>query len=430
VQGDAALGVRLVAASAPLYFQLSLLPECIASTQRALSALDPTDQGTRLELELQVCFGVSRLFSREHVSARAAVDRGLQLAAELQDTGSELLLLHAAFTWWVRRGDCRGLAEIADRFTTTASKTGDPLAEVIAQVLTATARHHYGDVRGAIKLAQAALSSSVHLSKLNAASFVDIHNANNHSVLAKSLWLAGYLDQALVAAKESLRKALDTGNPRTIAPVLGWTTFIYLRAGEWETADALSDQLLAHATRYRLATYTPVGMGWQGSLAVLRGDCSRGIELLQRAIADLRAYDYGLYIRALSAALAEGHAKAGQYDLAYTTICDAVAWSEDHGPSVDLPELLRLKGEILFLRSSAEAEDCLLQALQLAQSQLLLSEEIRIAMSLARLWANDGTFAMGLELLTATRNRFTEGFGTRDLVASANLLRDLRSRSG
>jgi hypothetical protein len=171
-------------------------------------------------------------------------------------------------------------------------------------------------------------------------------------------------------------------------------------------------------------------MGWQGSLAVLRGECSRGIELLQRAIAELRAYDYGLYIRVLSAALAQGYAEAGQHDLAYTTICDAMAWSEAHGPSIDLPELLRVKGEILLLSSSAEAEECFLQALQLARTHSLLSEEIRVAVSLARLWGNGESFARSTGLLTTTRSRFTEGFGTRDLVASANLLAEFRSRNG
>jgi predicted ATPase len=426
-QGDSELGVRLVAACAPLYFQLSLLPECVSSTQRALSALDETSRGTRIELELQVCFGVSRLFSKDNVPARAAVDRGLQLAAQLHDEASELLLLHALYTRGVRRGDYRGLAEIAKRFEAAAVRIQDPLADVIAQVLTATACHHSGDVREASRLAQAALSSPVHLSKLNASSFVDIHNANNRCVLSKSLWLLGYPDQAVVAAGEALRKAIDGGNPRTIAPVLGWIPFVYVRTGDWASADAVSDQLLAHAAKHRLATYTPVGLGWQGNLAVLRGDCSRGTELLQRALAELRVYDYGLYIRPFSTALAEGYANAGQHDLAYTTICEAMTWSENHGPSIDFPELLRVKGEILISRSSVEAEECLMKSLHLARAQSLLSMELRTGMSLARLWADRGLFDKGLELLTTIHCRFTEGFGTRDLIAAADLLTEIRS---
>jgi predicted ATPase len=429
VQGDPRLGVRLAAASAPLYFQLSLLLECVASTQRALNALDHTSRGTRLELELQVCFGLLLAFSKGNVQTLAALDRGLQLANDLHEPASELLLLHALFVRQVRSGDYRGLTETAKRFEAPARRTQDPLADAFAHTLGAIASHYCGDVREVPKRVHAALSSPVHLSRLSEVSFNDSHNGPLRSVLAQSLWYLGYPDQALEAAAQAVKRAAAAGYSRPVASVLNYVMFVYVRTGEWATADALIEQVLAHVAKHRLATYAPVGIGWQGSLAVLRGDYSRGTELLQRALAELSACEYGLYTRTLSAALAEGHAKAGRRDLAYTTIREALAWSEDHGPSIELPELMRVKGEILISRSTAEAEDCLLSSLQLARARSLLSTELRIAMSLARLWADCGLFDKGLELLTTTHGRFTEGFSTRDLVAATTLLSEIRSRA-
>ena len=428
-QGDSQLGVRLAAACAPLYFQFSLLLECAATTERALSALDPTSRGTRLELELQVCFGVSLLFSKGNAPARAAVDRGLRLADALSDLASLLLLLHASFTWQLRSGTYRGLAEIAKRFEAAALRVQDPLADAMAHVLATVVCRHCGDVREVPRLAHAALSSPVHLSKLSPTSFVNAHNMGIRSVLAQSLWLLGYPDQALVAAEEAVRRTVDAGYPREIASVLPSVLYVYLRTGEWATVEALSEQLLAHVAKHGFATYAPVAIGWQGSLAVLRGDFSRGIQLLQRALAELRANDYGLYVRPLSAALADAYAKAGRHDLAYTTVCEAITWSQDRGPSTDLPELMRVKGEILVSRSSAEAEDCLSTCLHSARAESLLSMELRIGMSLARVWARRGLVDQGLELLTTIHGRFTEGFGTTDVVAAGNLIAELRSRA-
>jgi predicted ATPase len=180
-----------------------------------------------------------------------------------------------------------------------------------------------------------------------------------------------------------------------------------------------------------LATYHPVAVGWQGILAILRGDLSRGIELVQTALAALRAIGHELYRCMLSARLAEGFAKSGRTDLAHVTICEALTWAEGHGRSAELPELLRMKGEILIASSPAnttEAQACLESSLQLARAQSALSLELRTGMSLARLWAENGRVDEALGLLAPLHGRFTEGFHTLDLVAARNLLDELRSR--
>jgi predicted ATPase len=94
-----------------------------------------------------------------------------------------------------------------------------------------------------------------------------------------------------------------------------------------------------------------------------------------------------------------------------------------------LIELLRVKGEILtsmLQQDASDGEACLLQALTLAREQGLLSLELRVGISLARLWADRAQQDKALELLDPIFGRFSEGFQTRDLVAAANLLQQLR----
>jgi predicted ATPase len=166
-------------------------------------------------------------------------------------------------------------------------------------------------------------------------------------------------------------------------------------------------------------------------LAILRGDPLRGIELIQTALAALRAFGHELYRGVFSAPLAVGFAKAGRSEIALMTICEAVTWAEGRGRLDDLPELLRTKGEILIAKSPAdisEAEVCLARSLELARQQSALSLELRTGMSLARLWAENGKVDQALDLLAPIHGRFTEGCDTLDLVAARSLLDELRSR--
>ena len=95
--------------------------------------------------------------------------------------------------------------------------------------------------------------------------------------------------------------------------------------------------------------------------------------------------------------------------------------------SARLLDLLRAKGDILTSISASEAESCLLESLQLARRSGLLALELRAGISLARFWAGRARHVKALELLDPIFNRFSEGFQTRDLVAAANLLQQLRS---
>jgi len=88
-------------------------------------------------------------------------------------------------------------------------------------------------------------------------------------------------------------------------------------------------------------------------------------------------------------------------------------------------ELHRLKGELLLARPAehhAEAETYFHQALDVARRQEAKSLELRAAMSLARLWQQQGQRAEARELLAPIYGWFTEGFDTADLQEAKALL--------
>ena len=92
-------------------------------------------------------------------------------------------------------------------------------------------------------------------------------------------------------------------------------------------------------------------------------------------------------------------------------------------------ELYRLQGELLLRQAvpdaAREAEACFQQALDVARRQQAKSLELRAAMSLSRLWQQQGKRAEAHELLAPIYGWFTEGFDTADLQEAKALLEAL-----
>jgi len=96
------------------------------------------------------------------------------------------------------------------------------------------------------------------------------------------------------------------------------------------------------------------------------------------------------------------------------------------------PEILRVKGDNIVraggAQSTSMAEATFLNALSIAHQQGALAWELRAATSLARLRQRDFRFGAALDVLAPVYHRFTEGHGTRDLIAASTLLADLESQ--
>jgi predicted ATPase len=89
---------------------------------------------------------------------------------------------------------------------------------------------------------------------------------------------------------------------------------------------------------------------------------------------------------------------------------------------------LRLEPQLLLRQALPEAqaaEACFQQALEVARRQQAKSWELRAAMSLARLWQQQGKGVEACTLLAESYSWFTEGFDTADLQEAKVLLEEL-----
>jgi predicted ATPase len=123
--------------------------------------------------------------------------------------------------------------------------------------------------------------------------------------------------------------------------------------------------------------------------------------------------------------LAEAYGTIGQPEAALTALAEALTLADTTGDRWYEPELYRLKGALLLQQSSSnqtEAESCLHQAISIARSQQAKSLELRAAMSLARLWQQQGKRQEAHDLLAPVYQWFTEGFDTADMQEAKALL--------
>jgi predicted ATPase len=132
--------------------------------------------------------------------------------------------------------------------------------------------------------------------------------------------------------------------------------------------------------------------------------------------------------------LAEAAGQAGQVAAGLRLLAEVLTAFEVSGRGDLLAEAYRLKGELLLRedarhkaqsKSEKKAEACFQQALAIARRQQAKSWELRAAMSLSRLWQQQGKWAEARALLAPIYGWFTEGFDTADLQEAKALLEAL-----
>ena len=123
--------------------------------------------------------------------------------------------------------------------------------------------------------------------------------------------------------------------------------------------------------------------------------------------------------------LAHAHAELGQFDQAWRCIGEAITTMEKTKEKWCEAEVYRTAGEVALKSPEpdpAKAETYFERALTVARDQQAKSWELRAAMSMARLWRDQGRPKQARELLAPIFGWFTEGFDTLDLKEARALL--------
>ena len=202
------------------------------------------------------------------------------------------------------------------------------------------------------------------------------------------------------------------------------TTF----CGNYAAASAHVDELIALADERGAPYWKALGNAALGWVFALTGNASDGIRTITSGITSLRSTGATLYEPQRLQYLAMAYAELGQLNDAWRCIDDAIETIERSKEKWGEAEVHRIAGEIALKSpepDAAKAEAYFDRALAVARRQQTKSWELRAAMSMARLWRDQGKRNEARDLLAPVYGWFTEGFDTRDLKEAKALLDEL-----
>jgi len=439
--GAVALGVALAAAAAPVFFALSMLTDCQRWSQRAISTLDDATKGSREEMRLQAALGLALMWTQGNSpAAQAALNRSLAIAEQLGETLNQIQLLAPLHVYNLRIGRFRTARQYADHVAALSQTLEDPTATALSRILSGYSLHFEGELRGAQRELEAALRHQLGRDKAREPSHAGYVMMNSDamaapiltlawsaapSALARTLWLQGCPNEAVEYAKATVTEAARTEHSATLPVALMYAISVLLWNGDHVEAEAFIGRFRAIAGDHALPSYAPLGACFQAQLAIRRGDAAAGLRQLRPNLEELRAQRYDLFTTAFALSLVEALALTGDIAAAATRVHETIRAVEVAGDLCYLPELLRVKAELLLspTRLSIEhAELCLAQSLELSRRQGARAWELRTSIDLAKRSAAQGRPEQARELLRPVCDQFAAGAVSADLQTARRLL--------
>jgi non-specific serine/threonine protein kinase len=424
--GDAALGVELAAAAADFWSPMSLLTESCDWAEKATAKIGNA-VGTRSEMILRCSLGVALTYTRGMTApARTALTRALALAEALRDFDYQQRATHGLWLFLGRSAASREALVFARRYEDVV-RAGDHQSRAVADwivgiPLTYMAAHG----EAAQRLERSIEHYPADRRRLDLVRFGSDLRASASAHHTVNLLSLGRLDDASRTALFSIEEARGTRHPSVLCVSLAWAAgIVFLSLGEWDRADQFGDELIDLAFKHSLRPFHAAGLCVRGSLAAKRGNPDAGIDLLRAGLVEMKKASYLLFYPFYMAELAAALGAVGRIGDGISELDDAL-----HLAAIDyrwfVPEMLRVKGDLLALRGSddvAPIESLYRRSMTQAREQQALYWELCSATSLAELMQRQNRHVEARSVLATVYDQFTEGFSA-SRVRRAKVLLD------
>jgi predicted ATPase len=418
----------------------SALVEAAEQLTQALSqivTLSPTPALRREQIKLQVAFIQPMMHTKGHAApeTKAAVEQARLLIEQAEALGEPaedpLQLFSVLFGLWVAHyaasnGDA--MCQVAAQFLMLAEKQAAIAPLMIAHRIMGISLTDTGDiVDGKANLDRAIALYDPAAHRPLATLFAVDARVSSLSFRSLALWMLGYPGAAIADTDQALTDARQIGHAATLMNALFAAGRTNILCGNYAAAIAQSDELVALADEKGMVPRKATGMMNQGYVSILTGKASDAVQMFTSGITALQSTGTTLWAPSLRY-VAIAYAELGQFDDAWRRIDEAMTMVETTNERWHEAEVNRVAGEIALMSpeaDTAKAEAYFECALVVARQQQAKSWELRAAMSMARLWRDQGKREEARELLAPVYGWFTEGFDTRDLKEAKALLDEL-----
>ncbi len=406
--------------------------EAVAHLTRGLEVLQTlpdTPARAQHELLLQTTLGPAVGASKGHGApeVEAVYSRALELCRQVGETPQLFVALMGLWQFYLVRAQHQTARELGERLLSLAQRDGDPALLVQAHRALGEAFQNLGEL----------VSAQQHLAQGSALYDPQQHHSRAIlsdpgvyclSFVAWVLWLLGYPEQALKRSQAALTLARELSHPPSLASALIFAVMLHQLRRERQLTQDRAEAAIALALEQGLPHQVAYGTIMRGWALAMQGQWEQGMAQIQQGLVAQHATGAEIARPSFLALLAEAHAAAGQAEAGLGVLAEALALVDHTGERYWEAEVYRRKGEFLLRQAvpaAPQAEACFQQALAVARRQQAKSWELRTALSLARLWQQQGKRAEAQELLAPIYSWFTEGFDTADLQDARALLEGL-----
>jgi predicted ATPase len=406
----------------------SALADAIASLVSAIDLLQKqpaSPENMRRESRLQLALGAALVPVRGETAAE--VERAFTRAAELcEGLDDHVTLCRSLYGLWAgynTRGELPKAYQLAQQLWQRVQNTRDSLV-MLARFALGETRFYMGE----LLRARAQFEEVIHLYDFERHSKREIGDPGVFalSLVAPTLWMLGYPDQALKRGDEAM--ALAQAQPANLIFALNYVCTFRVGLRETHGAQDAVERIMAISAEHGLTQALPYGTACRGWALVQEGNIEEGISRIQQSLAMARAASMELLRPILLRLLAEADIAGGRVDEALDALTEALTLAEKQGGRLHDAELHRLKGDLLLSQDEsnfAAAQNCFERATDVARHQSAKSYELRATTSLARLFATQGRRDEARAMLAEIYGWFTEGFDTADLKEAKALLEQL-----
>lgn len=248
------------------------------------------------------------------------------------------------------------------------------------------------------------------------------------------LWLLGYPDQAMKQQRKANALVEKLDHPLSSIHLLNFEIVHHYFRGDVRLTQEKAEKQIELAGQHQFPHYVAYATILRGSALAQQHQYEAGIAEMERGLVARRDTGAELARPLFLGLLAQAYGQSGQFEYGLNLLAEATAVIKKTGERWWEPELIRLRGELLWAKGgdvksplSIQASNDLRQAVALSRDQGMRSLELRATSSLCRL-QNQCTRSQAQEAHRYHAELFEwfkEGMETRDLKDAATLLVDM-----
>jgi predicted ATPase len=421
----------------------SALAEAIEQFTRALDAIAtlPSSPALRREqIRLQIALIPPLSHAKGHAApeTKAAIERARLLIEQTEAVGEPpedpLLLFAVLLGSWVSRFatfDGTAMCELAEQFLALAERQTGAAPQMIGHRIMGASRLCTGDpANGRAHCNRAVALYNPVRDRPLATRFATDNRVSSLAFGSVALWLLGFPDAAREDIAKALEDARDIRHAGSLMTALAWAPLVHTQCGDYAVARTEVEELAALANEKGAAVWKAFTIFHRGYLLSLIGPASEAAFVVTSGIDAMQSTGATLLLPLHLAYLSKAQAEMRQFENAWDSISRALVVIETTNERWFESEVNRRAGDVAALMpppDEAMAEAYFERALNIARAQQAKSLELRAAMSMARLWRDQGKPQQARELLAPVYGWFMEGFDTCDLKEAKALLDALSS---